>query len=101
MTVHRLLVATRALPAGACATPSSPIMTLASSSVEVHVTVEEARVGQVQAGQPVQLTVPAYPGVTFPARITTIATVNFEITVSASDSGSDFQNSTLRSRRSA
>jgi agmatine deiminase len=33
--------------------------------------------------------------------ITTIAVANFDSTVSASDSGSDFQNSTLRSRRSA
>src|SRR5262249_39621863 len=43
------------------------------TNVEVHITVEEAKVSQVQPGQSVQLTVPAYPNVVFPASVATIA----------------------------
>jgi membrane fusion protein (multidrug efflux system) len=67
------VIGSRALTTGAYATPSTTIMTLASGSVEIHVTVEEARVGQIVPGLDVQLTVPAYPGVTFPAKIDTVA----------------------------
>jgi RND family efflux transporter MFP subunit len=67
------LVATRLLTVGSFATPQSPIMTLASGNVEVHVTVEEARLGQVQPGLGVNLTVPAFPEATFPARIAAVA----------------------------
>jgi len=67
------VISTRALSAGAFASPQSPILTLASNQVEIHVTVEEARVAQIQPGQSVQLTVPAYPDATFPAKVVTIA----------------------------
>ena len=67
------VIASRSLSAGAFASPQTPILTLASNTVEVHVTVEEARVGQIQPGQAVQLSVPAYPGQTFPAKVATIA----------------------------
>jgi membrane fusion protein, multidrug efflux system len=67
------VIGSRQLTSGAFATPSTPIMTLASTDVEIHVTVEEARVGQVVAGLDVQLTVPAYPGETFPAKVVTVA----------------------------
>ena len=67
------VVASKALVPGAFATPQSPIMALASGAVEVHVTVEEARLGQVQPGLGVNLSVPAYPGVTFPATIVSVA----------------------------
>jgi RND family efflux transporter MFP subunit len=67
------VIATRTLTPGAFSTPQTPIMTLTSGSVEVHVTVEEARLGQVQPGLGVNLTVPAYPDATFPAKIVTVA----------------------------
>jgi membrane fusion protein (multidrug efflux system) len=67
------VVATRALTPGAFSTPQTPIMTLTSGSVEIHVTVEEARLAQVQPGLGVNLTVPAFPEVTFPANIVTVA----------------------------
>ena len=60
------IVATRLLTAGAFATPQSPILTVTSGSVEVHVTVEEARLGQVQPGLGVNLTVPGLPGCDVP-----------------------------------
>jgi RND family efflux transporter MFP subunit len=58
---------------GSFATPQSPIMTLASGAVEVHVTVEEARVGTVLPGLGVNLSVPAFPDVTFPAKVVAVA----------------------------
>jgi HlyD family secretion protein len=67
------VVASKLLVPGAFATPQSPIMTVTSGSVEVHVTVEEARLAQVQPGLNVNLSVPAYPGVTFPATIVSVA----------------------------
>src|SRR5260370_37260902 len=67
------VISTRALTSGAFATPQSPIMTLSSAAIEIHVTVEEARVAQVHPGLDVNLTVPAYPGETFPAEVVTLA----------------------------
>jgi RND family efflux transporter MFP subunit len=67
------MVATRLLTAGSFATPQAPIMTLSSGSVEIHVTIEEARLAAVQPGLNVNLTIPAYPDATFPARIVTVA----------------------------
>jgi membrane fusion protein (multidrug efflux system) len=67
------VIATRTLTAGAFATPSTPILTLATPGVEVHVTVEEAHLAQIQPGLDVNLTVPAYPGETFPAKVVTVA----------------------------
>jgi membrane fusion protein, multidrug efflux system len=67
------IVGTKSLTAGAFATPSSPILTLASQNVEVHVTVEEANLAQVRPGLDVQLSVPAYPGENFPSRVVTVA----------------------------
>ncbi len=67
------VIGSRALTAGAFATPSSTILTLASTGIEVHVTVEEANLAAVQPAQDVTLTVPAYPGVNFPAKVVTVA----------------------------
>jgi membrane fusion protein (multidrug efflux system) len=67
------VVGTKSLTAGAFATPSTPILTLSSTGVEVHVTVEEAQLAQVHPGLDVQLTVPAYPGENFPAQVVTVA----------------------------
>jgi membrane fusion protein (multidrug efflux system) len=67
------VISQRQLTAGAFASPQTPVATLVSSDVEIHVTVEEARVGQVRPGQDVQLSVPAYPGVAIPGKVVTIA----------------------------
>jgi membrane fusion protein (multidrug efflux system) len=58
---------------GAYATPQSPILTLASGDVEIHVTVEEAKLAEVHPGLDVTLSVPAYPDVQFPAKVDTVA----------------------------
>ncbi len=67
------VVSQRLLGPGSLASSSTPVVVLTSNTIEVHVTVEEARVGQVRPGQAVQLSVPAYPSVAFPAKVVTIA----------------------------
>jgi membrane fusion protein (multidrug efflux system) len=61
------------LTAGAFATPSTPILTVSSTRVEVHVTIEEAHLAEVTPGLDVTLTVPAYPGENFAAKVITVA----------------------------
>jgi RND family efflux transporter MFP subunit len=58
---------------GALTSTAAPILTLASPQIELAITVEEARIGMVQPGQKVALTVPAYPGQPFQAKIASIA----------------------------
>jgi membrane fusion protein (multidrug efflux system) len=67
------IIGTKSLTTGAFASPSTAILTLASSGVEIHVTIEEANLAQVRPGLDVQLSVPAYPGETFPAKVVTVA----------------------------
>jgi len=67
------LIASKALTAGAFTTPQTAILTLTSPGVEVHVTVEEARLAQVQPGLGVNLSVPAYPDLTIPAKVASVA----------------------------
>ena len=58
---------------GAVTGPSAPAATLLSSSKEVVLNVEEARIGRIKAGQNAALRVPAYPGRDFGALVTLIA----------------------------
>ncbi len=60
---------------GTDVTSSTPILTLSSPDVQVDITVGQEDMAQVAVGQPVELTVPAYPDVVFPAHITVIAPV--------------------------
>jgi RND family efflux transporter MFP subunit len=63
------------LQVGALASPTTPVATLVSNQVQVQVNVEQANASKVSVGQPVAITVTAYPGVTFPAKITLVAPV--------------------------
>jgi HlyD family secretion protein len=67
------VVAQKLLTPGSVASTATPILTLISPDIEVHTTIEESRVSLVQPGQAVQLSVPAYPGVTFPAHVDSVA----------------------------
>jgi HlyD family secretion protein len=58
---------------GAIVGPSTPVVTMVSSAVEVDVKVEEARIGQISVGQPVTLTVAAYPGQSFGGTVSRIS----------------------------
>jgi HlyD family secretion protein len=71
------LVAQRMLSVGAMVSSSpisaTPIVVLVSQDVEVTINVEEARLGLLRLGLPVELTVAAYPGETFAAQVAAIA----------------------------
>lgn len=67
------IVAARLLEAGATVTAQAPIFTLLARVLEVHITVDEARLAQIRPGLDVELTVPAYPGKTFKGAVASIS----------------------------
>ena len=69
------LVAEVFIDEGSMVSSAVPVSRFVSSNIEVNVNVEESRLGQVYEGQHVALRVPAYPGVDFPAVVTSVAPV--------------------------
>ena len=68
------LVLERPVHVGEVAAPGAPLMTLADlDSLSLTIYVPEDQLGQVQLGQPVSVTVDAYPGRTFDGLVTFIA----------------------------
>jgi multidrug efflux pump subunit AcrA (membrane-fusion protein) len=68
------LVLERPVHVGEVALPGAPLMTLADlNRVTLTIYVAEDRLGQVQIGQPVSVTVDAYPNRTFPGTVSFIA----------------------------
>ena len=67
------LVSQKLINPGALASPTTPIVGLVSRDVEIDVQVEEARIGQLQKGQPATLSVSAFPGRLIPAVVAAIA----------------------------
>ena len=67
------VVSAKLLSEGALATPSTPVVTLVSPDVEVAVSIEEARIGQVPQGRPAVLVVSAYPDEQFQAVVEVVS----------------------------
>ncbi len=67
------VITQKLLSPGAFASSSTPVVAIATPSNEIHITVEEARIGQILPNQLVQFTLPAYPGVTFQGKVVTVA----------------------------
>lgn len=67
------VVAQRLISAGATVGTNSPIISLVSKETEIVLQVEEARIGQVERNQSAQISVAAYPGVTFPGTVASIS----------------------------
>lgn len=67
------VVADRLQSEGALVSPQTPIVNVISDDVELVLGVEESQIGQVQMGQKAEITVAAYPGVAFPAKVSVIA----------------------------
>jgi multidrug efflux pump subunit AcrA (membrane-fusion protein) len=68
------LVLERPVHVGELAVPGAPLMTLADlDNVTLTIFVPEDQIGKVQLGQPVSVTVDAYPEQTFPGAVTFIA----------------------------
>lgn len=85
------VVAATLVEVGALVGPGAPIASLVASDLEVVLTVDEARLNEVKAGIPAELTVGAYPGRQFKARVDSVAptgdarTHTFEVKVRAED----------------
>ena len=67
------IISERYLSVGGLAAPNVPIVTVTSLDLEASLAIEEARIGQVQAGQPVTATVSAYPDEQFEGVVTSVA----------------------------
>jgi HlyD family secretion protein len=67
------VVAQKFVSPGAIVAPNTPIVQLVSRDVEIVLQVEEARVGQLRAGQPAQVSVAAFPGQPVPAQVASVA----------------------------
>ena len=57
---------------GALVSPANPIVSLISGDVEMVLGVEEGQIGQISEGQKAEITVAAYPGQVFPAKVSLI-----------------------------
>jgi HlyD family secretion protein len=66
------VVTTKLLSLGALATPSTPIVTLNSPHLQVQFSVDEAKIGNIKAGDAVVLTSSAFPGQNFPATVSSV-----------------------------
>lgn len=58
---------------GSLISPQTPLVTLVSGDIELSLPVEESQIGQIKVGQGAELSVPAYPGKLFPAKVTAVA----------------------------
>ncbi|HEY3081798.1 MAG TPA: efflux RND transporter periplasmic adaptor subunit [Chloroflexota bacterium] len=67
------VIVARPLAEGALAGAQTPTLVIASRDLEVVLNIEEARIGQIKAGQSATLATPAFPGKLFPARVVSIA----------------------------
>ncbi len=67
------IVSDRPQSVGNLVGPQTPIVSILSNEVELVLGVEESQIGQVQEGQRAQISVAAYPGVAFPAKVALIA----------------------------
>ena len=68
------MVLERAIHVGEVAVPGAPLLTLADlNALRLTIYVREDQLGQVQLGQPVSVTVDAYPGRVFPGTVDLIS----------------------------
>jgi len=67
------VVSSKLLSEGALVSPQTPIVTVISNDVEIVLGVEESQIGQVKEEQKAEISVAAFPGVVFPAKVATIA----------------------------
>jgi RND family efflux transporter MFP subunit len=81
------VVGQRMLNAGSFASNNAPIMVLVGNESEMHITVEEGRVGALAPGQAVTFTVAAYPGEKFTGKVVGVAPIGdtrahtFDVTI--------------------
>ena len=87
------VVSDRPQSVGNLVSPGAPIVSILSNEVELVLGVEESQIGVVQEGQSAQISMAAYPGVNFPAKVALIApsadpkSRTFQVKVRPDDSG--------------
>jgi RND family efflux transporter MFP subunit len=67
------VVSERMQSLGALVGPTTPLVSIISSDVELTLGVEESQLGRVREGQAADISVAAYPGVVFPAKVAIIS----------------------------
>ncbi|MBI4320934.1 MAG: efflux RND transporter periplasmic adaptor subunit [Chloroflexi bacterium] len=67
------VVSEKYLDIGAISSPQTPALTIVSTDLEIALSAEESRVGQFRVGQPVSLSLSAYPGRDFAGTVSSIA----------------------------
>ncbi|HEV8633792.1 MAG TPA: efflux RND transporter periplasmic adaptor subunit [Chloroflexota bacterium] len=67
------VVSERFLVPGSIASPSTPIVAIASPEVEITFSVEESQLGRIQPGQPAKISLAALPGEPLSGRVQLIA----------------------------
>jgi HlyD family secretion protein len=67
------VISAKLLSPGALASPQTPIFTLISNQSQIQFSIEQARIGNIQVGQTVNLTANAFPNKVFPAKVTSIS----------------------------
>jgi RND family efflux transporter MFP subunit len=67
------VISAKSTSIGATAGPAAPIATLVSDGVQIAVPVEEAQFPNIQPGQKVAISTPAYPGETFTGSVISIS----------------------------
>src|SRR5262249_51702678 len=85
------VVATTSVEVGGLVSPGAPIVSLVASDLEIVLTVDEAKLGDVRTGIPVELNVGAFPGRVFTGHVESVAptgdarTHTFELKVRPDD----------------
>ncbi len=85
------VIAQKLLEVGATVSAQTPIFVLVARAVEIHLTVDEARIGLIRPDMEAEVTVPAFPNRVFKGKIATIAPVGdarahtFDVKVFAED----------------
>lgn len=67
------VVSERFVSQGDMASPTAPMLQILGEGTEVQIAVEEAMIPLVTAGKPVSITVTAYPGMTLPGKVLSVA----------------------------
>ena len=85
------LVAQKLLDVGATVSAQTPVFVMVAKAVEIHVTVDEARIGLMRPSMVADITVPAFPTRTFKGKVATISPLGdarahtFDVKVLAED----------------
>ena len=85
------LIAQKLLDIGATVSTQTPVFVMVAKAVEIHVTVDEARIGLIRPNMTADITVPAFPTRTFKGKVATVAPLGdarahtFDVKVLAED----------------